>query len=64
MAILADLPAYRNGNSRWIEPEPRGIVDWTSCACMVVLALPVVVVFGPLVWIIRACGRMAGKVGA
>ena len=64
MAILPDLPPNQNGKTRWIDPEPRGIVDWTLCACMVVLGLPVVVVFGPLVWIIQACDRVAGKVGA
>ena len=31
---------------------------------VIVLALPVVVVFGPLVWITRACDHMAGKAGA
>ena len=61
MASLPDPPARRNGKTRWIEPQPRGIADWTLCVCMVFLALPVVVVFGPLVWIIRACDRMAGK---
>ena len=49
---------------RWLSPRPVGAVDWTLCACMIVLALPVVVVFGPLVWIIRACDRVAGKAGA
>ncbi len=48
----------------WLSPRPVGAVDWTLCACMIVLALPVVAVFGPLVWIIRACDRVAGKAGA
>ena len=47
-----------------IDPKPQGVVDWTLCACMIVLAIPVVVVFGPVVWIIRAYDRMARKVGA
>ena len=64
MAILPDPPTYRNGNSRWIDPEPCGIADWTLCVCMVFLALPVVIVFGPLVWIIRAYDREGGKAEA
>ena len=44
-----------------IDPKPQGVADWTCCACMIVLALPVVVVFGPLVWIVRAYDRVAGK---
>ena len=61
MASLTESPARRNSNSRWIDPEPRGIADWTLCVCMVVLALPVLIVFGPLVWIIRAYDRVGGK---
>ncbi len=64
MASLAESPARRNGKTRWIDPEPRGIADWTLCVCMVVLAAPVVIVFGPLVWIIRACDRVGGKAAA
>ncbi len=44
----------------WLSPRPVGVADWTLCACMVVLALPVLAVFGPAVWIIRAC---QGKYG-
>ncbi len=44
-----------------IDPKPKGVADWTLTACMIVLAIPVVVVFGPLVWIIRACDRVTGK---
>ena len=47
-----------------IDPKPIGVVDWTLCACMIVLAIPVVVVFGPIVLIVRVCDRVAGKVGA
>ena len=61
MAILPRPPKYRNDKLQWIEPEPHGVVDWILCTCMIVLAIPVVVVFGPLVWIIRACNRVAGK---
>ena len=61
MASLPDPPARRNGKTRWIDPEPRGIADWTLCVCMVVLAVPVVVVFGPMVLIVRAYDRLAGK---
>ena len=64
MASLSDPLARRNGKTRWIDPEPRGIADWTLCACMVVLAVPVVVAFGPIVLIVRAYDRVAGKAGA
>ncbi len=64
MASLTESPPNRNGISRWIEPAPRGIAEWILCACMVVLAIPVVIVFGPIVWIIRAYDHLAGKVGA
>ncbi len=47
-----------------IDPKPQGVADWTLCVAVLVLAVPVVVVFGPLVWIIRACDRVAGKAGA
>ena len=47
-----------------IDPKPQGVVDWTLCIAVLVMAVPVVVVFGPLVWIIRACDRVVGKVGA
>ena len=47
-----------------IDPKPQGVFDWTFTVCMIVLAIPVLVVFGPLVWIIRACDRVAGKAGA
>ncbi len=44
-----------------IDPKPQGVADWTLTVCMIVLAVPVVIVFGPLVWIIRAYDRVAGK---
>ena len=44
-----------------IEPRPQGVFDWTLCVCMIVLAIPVVVVFGPIVLIVRAYDRVAGK---
>ncbi len=47
-----------------IDPKPQGVADWTLTVCMIVLAVPVVVVFGPLVWIIRACDRVGGKAAA
>ncbi len=47
-----------------IEPRPQGVVDWTVCVCMVVLAVPVLATFGPVVWLVRTCDRVAGKVGA
>ena len=47
-----------------IDPKPQGVADWTLTLCMLVLAIPVVIVFGPIVLIVRAFGRVAGKVGA
>ena len=44
-----------------IDPKPQGVADWTLTLCVLVLAIPVVVVFGPVVWIIRAYDRVAGK---
>ena len=44
-----------------IDPKPQGVADWTLTVCMIVLALPVVVVFGPIVLIVRACDRVIGK---
>ncbi len=45
----------------WLSPRPVGVVDWTLTACMIVLAIPVVVVFGPIVLIVRAFDHVAGK---
>ncbi len=45
----------------WLSPQPVGVVDWALTLCVVVLAVPVVVVFGPVVWFIRACDRVSGK---
>ena len=44
-----------------IDPKPEGFTDWTLTVCMLVLAIPVVVVFGSVVLFIRACERVAGK---
>ena len=46
-----------------IDPKPKGVVDWTLCVAVLALAIPVVVVFGPIVLIVRAYDRMAGKAG-
>ena len=43
-----------------IEPRPQGVVDWTLCIAVLVLAIPVVVVFGPVVMFVRACDHVAG----
>ena len=44
----------------WLDDSDSWL-DWTLTACVVVLAIPVVVVFGPVVWIIRTYDRVAGK---
>ncbi len=46
---------------RIIDPKPQGVADWTLCIAVLAMAVPVVVVFGPLVWIIRACDHVGGK---
>ncbi len=45
----------------WLSPHPVGVVDWTLTVCLSVLAIPVLVVFGPIVLIVRACDHVAGK---
>ena len=47
-----------------IDPKPEGFTDWTLTVCMLVLAIPVVIVFGPIVLVVRAFDRVTGKVGA
>ncbi len=48
-----------------IDPRPCGVVDWTLSVAMLVLAVPVLIVFGWPVWIVRAYDRIvAGKAGA
>ncbi len=47
-----------------IDPKPQGLADWTLTLCVYVLAVPVVIVFGPIVLIVRAYDRVAGKAGA
>ena len=44
-----------------IDPKPQGVVDWTLCIAVLVLAIPVVVVFGSVVLFVRACERMTGE---
>ena len=44
-----------------IDPKPQGFTDWTLTVCMIVLAIPVVIVFGPIVLIVRAYDHVAGK---
>ncbi len=44
-----------------IDPKPQGVVDWTLCIAVFVLAVPVIVAFGPIVLIVRAYDRVAGK---
>ena len=44
-----------------IDPKPQGVADWTLTVCMIVLAIPVVIVFGPIVLIVRAFDHVPGK---
>ncbi len=37
-----------------IDPKPCGFVDWTITVVMLILAVPVLMTFGPLVWILRS----------
>ena len=43
-----------------IEPRPQGVVDWTLCVVLLLLALPVLAVFGPVVLLVRVCDRFVG----
>ena len=48
-----------------IEPRPQGVVDWTLCVVLLLMALPVLATFGPVVLLVRACSWLAGgKAGA
>ena len=47
-----------------IDPKPQGVADWTLTLCVCVMAIPVIVAFGPIVLIVRAFDRLSGKVGA
>jgi hypothetical protein len=40
----------------WLSPRPVGVLDWIETVCLVVLALPVLVTFGPVVLALRAFG--------
>ncbi len=42
-----------------IDPKPQGVADWTLCIAVLVLAIPVFLTFGSLVWIIRLFDRKA-----
>ncbi len=44
-----------------IDPKPQGVADWTLCIAVLVLAIPVVVVFGPIVLIVRAYDYAVGE---
>ncbi len=44
-----------------IDPKPQGVADWTLCIAVFVLAIPVVLMFGPVVLFVRACDRLTGK---
>ena len=38
----------------WLSHRPVGWVDWTLTMCVVVLAVPVLLTFGPVVLALRA----------
>ncbi len=37
-----------------IDPKPQGVVDWTLCACIILLAVPVLLTFGVFTLGLRA----------
>ncbi len=39
---------------RWLSPRPVGFVDWCLTVCVCVLAVPVLLTFGPIVLALRA----------
>ena len=42
---------------RWLSPRPVGAVDWILTVTLCVLALPVLLVFGPIVLVLRTIDR-------
>ena len=42
---------------RWLNPRPAGVLDWTLTLCLCVLAVPVLIVFGPIVLLARIIDR-------
>lgn len=49
---------YLDDESRWlwISPRPVGLMDWALMIVVSVLALPVLIVFGPIVAVLRIFG--------
>ncbi len=46
---------------RWLDPKPDGWFDWTLTALMVTVAcVPMLLVYCPICWAIRAITRKAG----
>ena len=39
---------------RWLSPRPVGVADWLLTLCIVVLAVPVLLIFGPITLALRA----------
>ena len=44
-----------------IDPKPQGVADWTLTVCVCVLAIPVLLVFGPIVLALRVMLRVGEK---
>ena len=46
---------------RWLDPRPDGWLDWTLTALLVAVAcVPMLLVYCPVCWAIRAITRKAG----
>ena len=45
----------------WISPRPVGVADWALCACMAVLAVPVLLTFGPIVLALRIMLKVGAR---
>ncbi len=57
---MSDLPPIALGRLDdeskyvWLSPRPVGWCDWIETVCLVALALPVLLTFGPIVLALRA----------
>ncbi len=45
----------------WISPRPVGAVDWTMTVCLIVLAIPVLLTFGPFTLALRVILKVGDK---
>ena len=44
-----------------IDPRPVGFADWTLTVCLIVLAIPMLLTFGPFTLALRAILKVGDK---